>query len=120
MWGTAQDYIRFCQMLLSGGLSPDGARVLKASTVRSLWRDSLVPFADGKGHVEGWHVDETEGPPWEGGSWETCGFSSASSMLTNLRGSLRGGAPARHGTAMGLGGVAAPIGTWMRPGSWRR
>merc|ERR1740121_1477005 len=45
LWGTAQDYIRFCQMLLSEGLAADGTRVLKRTTIRALWRDSLAPVS---------------------------------------------------------------------------
>ncbi|MEA2883869.1 MAG: hypothetical protein QOH32_3125 [Bradyrhizobium sp.] len=39
---TAPDYLRFCQMLLNGG-ELDGARILKAETVRMMTTDSLPP-----------------------------------------------------------------------------
>ena len=39
---TASDYLRFCQMLLNGG-ELDGARILKARTVRMMTTDSLPP-----------------------------------------------------------------------------
>jgi len=104
LWGTAQDYIRFCQMLLSEGLAADGTRVLKKATVRTLWRDALAPLAGRDGRLSGWHVDETEGPPWEGGSWTRCGWSPCNALLQNLRGPLRGGGGGRQATAMGLGG----------------
>jgi len=105
MWGTARDYARFCQMLLSGGLASDGCtRVLKSATIRALWHDSLMPFAGKDGRLSGWNVDDTEGPPWEGGSWDRCGFSPANALLQDLQGPLRGGSAARKGLAMGLGG----------------
>lgn len=48
LFSTAMDYLRFCQMLLNGG-ELDGARVLKAETVRLLHTNQLpdtVPFID--------------------------------------------------------------------------
>lgn len=105
MWGTARDYARFCQMLLDGGRAPGtGRQVLRAATVRSCWNDGLAPFANRRGHVGNWNVDDTEGPPWEGGSWDRCGWSPLSTLL-QLCGPLRGGgAPARRAHTMGVGG----------------
>merc|ERR1712176_1642451 len=37
MWSTAKDYAKFCQMLVAGGIAPNGRQILKASTVKSLW-----------------------------------------------------------------------------------
>merc|ERR1719277_1711199 len=45
MYGTAEDYARFCQMLLNGGRAPCGRQVLQKKTVRMFFKDSLVPFA---------------------------------------------------------------------------
>jgi CubicO group peptidase (beta-lactamase class C family) len=42
MVSTASDYLRFCQMLLSGG-ALDGARLLEARTVRYMTVDHLPP-----------------------------------------------------------------------------
>ena len=42
LWSTADDYQRFCQMLLDEGASPDG-RVLRAETVRMMREDLLEP-----------------------------------------------------------------------------
>jgi len=39
---TARDYLRFCQMLLNGG-ELDGARILRADTVRLMTTNSLPP-----------------------------------------------------------------------------
>jgi len=107
MWGTARDYAHFCQMLLDGGLAPGtGRRVLKASTVRACWTDGLEALADRRGRVTNWNVDDTDGPPWEGGSWDRCGWSPLSTLL-QLSGPLRPGgkkAAARRGHAMGVGG----------------
>lgn len=105
MWGTARDYAKFCQMLLDSGLAINGkTRVLRASTVRMIWSDGLAPFAGKDGRLPGWNVDDTEGPPCEGGSWDQCGFSLVNSMLQGLKGPPKHSAPARRGTAMGLGG----------------
>jgi CubicO group peptidase (beta-lactamase class C family) len=54
IWSTAQDYARFCQMLLDGGLAPGGRRVLRAATMRMLWCDGLAPFMKKDGRVDGW------------------------------------------------------------------
>eukprot|EP00913_Durusdinium_trenchii_P022576 g21205.t1 len=43
MWSTAEDYVKFCQLLLTG-LSPSGQRILRPKTLKSLWEDSLVPY----------------------------------------------------------------------------
>eukprot|EP00928_Gymnodinium_smaydae_P045505 TRINITY_DN30331_c0_g1_i1.p1 TRINITY_DN30331_c0_g1~~TRINITY_DN30331_c0_g1_i1.p1 ORF type:complete len:454 (-),score=69.74 TRINITY_DN30331_c0_g1_i1:65-1426(-) len=103
MWGTAQDYARFCQMLLSGGRAPGtGRQVLKPSTVQACWRDGLAPLADRHGRVTNWNVDDTQGPPWEGGSWDRCGWSPLSTLL-QLQGPLRKG-PGRKAHTMGVGG----------------
>merc|ERR1719356_971071 len=42
MWSTAQDYARFCLMIMDGGVTPGGTRILQASTCKSLWTDSLA------------------------------------------------------------------------------
>mmetsp|Transcript_28588 Transcript_28588/g.78579 ORF Transcript_28588/g.78579 Transcript_28588/m.78579 type:complete len:477 (-) Transcript_28588:86-1516(-) len=112
MWGTAKDYARFCHMLLNDGRAANGAQVLLPATVRAIWRDGLAPFARADGRLAGWNVDATEGPPWEGGSWDECGFSPLNSLLQRLQGSPRprylqpprGSGPPRLGRAMGLGG----------------
>merc|ERR1719310_1176982 len=54
MWSTPADYVRFCQMLLNGGLAPSGQRILKAATVRSFWQDSLAAYTRKDGTVAGW------------------------------------------------------------------
>jgi CubicO group peptidase (beta-lactamase class C family) len=103
MWSTARDYARFCQMLLDDGMSLDGTRILRASTVRKIWSDGLAPFADKRGRVGNWHVDDTQGPPWEGGSWDNCGWSLISTLL-QLKGAFRKSGPPRKAYAMGIGG----------------
>jgi len=104
MWGTARDYAQFCQMLLDEGRAPrTGRQVLQPKTVRACWKDGLVPFADIRGRVPNWNVDDTLGPPWEGGSWDRCGWSYLSTLL-QLEGTLRPSAPARRAHSMGVGG----------------
>merc|ERR1712151_404462 len=103
-WGTARDYAHFCQMLLNGGVSSCGTRVLRASTVRAIWSDGLAPFADRSGRLSSWNVDDTEGPPWEGGSWDRCGWSLINTLL-QLKGPPRkpSNLPPRRAHAMGIG-----------------
>lgn len=72
MWGTAQDYARFCSMLISGGISPDGRRVLKTSTARALWNDALGPLGGRDGRLLGWH--DSDGAE-KGGWWDYRGLS---------------------------------------------
>lgn len=107
LWGTARDYARFCQLLIDGGLAPgSGRRILKASTARACWTDGLAVLSDGTGRLASWNVDDTEGPPWEGASWDRCGWSPLSTLL-QLKGPLRPGGPAakgRLGHTMGVGG----------------
>lgn len=54
IYGTAEDYARFCQMLLDGGVSASGRRVLRTKTVNMIWQDCLAPFAKKSGAVPGW------------------------------------------------------------------
>lgn len=116
MWGTARDYARFCQMLLDEGLAPpvaggaEGAqqkrrRVLSKGVARLIWKDALAPLADKAGHLANWHVDDTEGPPFEGSSWEMCGWSPLNGLL-QLQGPLKASCPRRPraGHSIGLGG----------------
>jgi len=78
MWGTAQDYARFCHMLLSGGLSPSGRRVMKASTARNLWTDALGELGGRDGRLPGWH--DSDGPT-KGGWWDFRGLSLIHTFL---------------------------------------
>ncbi|CAE7198756.1 unnamed protein product [Symbiodinium microadriaticum] len=43
MWSTVEDYAKFCQMLLTGK-SPRGAVILRPSTMKALWSDSLAVY----------------------------------------------------------------------------
>lgn len=104
LWGSARDYARFCLMLLSGGRALDGTQVLRPATVAACWRDGLAPLGGPDGRLPGWNVDDTEGPPWEGGSWDRCGFSPLSALLQGLPGAPRRASTGRRGRAMGLGG----------------
>merc|ERR1712151_1141414 len=45
IYSTAEDYARFCQMLISEGVAASGRRVLQKRTVRKVWQDCLAPFA---------------------------------------------------------------------------
>jgi CubicO group peptidase (beta-lactamase class C family) len=60
--GTARDYLRFCQMLLNGG-ELDGARILKASTIKQMTTDALEPGTRFSG-VQGQFVGPLLGTSW--------------------------------------------------------
>merc|ERR1711972_653629 len=87
MYGTAKDYVRFCQMILDGGVTPDGVRLLRASTVRKCWQDSLAPYADHSGRVAGW--SDSPEPDWAesilnqkaDGFWDNNGWSLLNTHL---------------------------------------
>ncbi len=71
LYGTAPDYLRFCRMILNGGML-DGVRVLREATVAHMSRDAIhpirvkrlptaVPFATNDaeffpGHDKGWSL----------------------------------------------------------------
>jgi CubicO group peptidase (beta-lactamase class C family) len=66
LFSTAQDYVRFCQMVLNGG-ELDGRRYLKADTVRLMTTvqtgDLQTGFTPGNGWGLGWCVvREPQGP----------------------------------------------------------
>lgn len=73
MYGTAEDYARFCQMLINGGCTSNGRRILRKSTVQLLFRDCLTPFASSNGRVRGWDdyggSDPSEKHYWEHHAW---------------------------------------------------
>eukprot|EP00438_Fugacium_kawagutii_P015089 Skav214580 [mRNA] locus=scaffold57:271253:275386:+ [translate_table: standard] len=43
MWSTVEDYVKFCQMLLTGR-SISGKQILRPKTLSCLWQDSLVEY----------------------------------------------------------------------------
>ncbi|RIK46973.1 MAG: serine hydrolase [Chloroflexi bacterium] len=57
-WATTGDLLRFARLHLSGGLAPDGARVLSAKSVAAMQaqevRDTLSSSADSDGWGLGW------------------------------------------------------------------
>merc|ERR1712207_129729 len=55
MLSTVRDYAHFCQMILNGGKAPNGRRILKASTVKSLWEDGLAAYSGKDGRLRGWN-----------------------------------------------------------------
>jgi len=92
MWSTAEDYAKFCQMILAGGVAPNGQRMLKRSTVKSLWQDGLWSMGGRDGRLPGWH--DTDGPE-KGGWWDFRGLSLIHTYLdlykppTTVRGKAR-------------------------------
>ena len=114
LFGTAEDYWRFCQMVLDGGVL-GGARLLKASTVKLMHTDVLAPGVEvdlyrkdsvGQGFgmdfaiVEDPAAAKTAKPAgsfyWGGafGTWFWIDPASETifvGMIQNLRGSIPGG-----------------------------
>jgi CubicO group peptidase (beta-lactamase class C family) len=72
MVGTADDWLAFGRMLLAGGVTPDGRRVLSAESVRLMTTDHTTPaqreigalFLDGQGWGFGGGVDIARREPW--------------------------------------------------------
>lgn len=105
VWSTAQDFARFCQMLLDGGVAPSGARILRTATVRNLWRDSLTPYQGSDGRLRGWN--DCDGPKART-FWDQRGWSMLHTTL-KLDDPPRKKGPPRLGHAMynyGGGGAA--------------
>lgn len=78
LWSTAQDYAKFCQMILTGGKTPSGQQILKPSTVKAMWRDALWYGGGRDGRVPGWH--DSDGPQ-KGGWWDYRGLSMIHTFL---------------------------------------
>ena len=59
---TLPDYARFCQMLVNGGSAPGGEKILKADTLKLMWKDQIgnIPGYDdqknGNGFGLGFYV----------------------------------------------------------------
>ncbi|CAE7243335.1 unnamed protein product [Symbiodinium sp. CCMP2456] len=78
MWSTVEDYAKFCQMLLTGK-SPTGAAILRPSTMKALWSDSLAVYGQKDGRLPGWH--DADGKA-KGGMWDYTGWSLLNTHLT--------------------------------------
>ncbi|MBE7162029.1 MAG: beta-lactamase family protein [Williamsia herbipolensis] len=70
--GTANDWLEFGTMLLAGGVTADGTRLLSPDTVADMMTDHLTPqqresgavFLDGQGWGYGGSVDPGSDEPW--------------------------------------------------------
>jgi len=71
IYSTAEDYARFCQMLLNDGVAASGRRILRKKTVSMLWQDCLTPFAKKTGAVRGWNDYEGKSMQfyWDHHAW---------------------------------------------------
>jgi CubicO group peptidase (beta-lactamase class C family) len=92
LWSTADDYLRFVEMLLCGGISRNGVRVLSPESVRLMRTDRLT--AEQKRHP-------FLGAPF----WIGRGFGLNLSVITD---------PAKSAPLFGPGGV----GTFSWPGAY--
>lgn len=106
IYGTAEDYARFCQMLLSGGKARSGRQVLRPSTVDMLWKDCLAPcYAKGDGRVPGW--SDFGGPdPKEKFYWDHHAWSLLNATL-DLEGPPTKAGPPRRGRTLWMYGMGA-------------
>ena len=92
LWSTADDYLRFIEMLMCGGTSTNGVRVLSPESVRLMRTDRLT--------------DEQKRHPFLGAPfWIGRGFGLNLSVVTD---------PAKSATLFGPGGV----GTFSWPGAY--
>eukprot|EP00931_Biecheleriopsis_adriatica_P074260 TRINITY_DN48360_c0_g1_i1.p1 TRINITY_DN48360_c0_g1~~TRINITY_DN48360_c0_g1_i1.p1 ORF type:complete len:459 (+),score=86.09 TRINITY_DN48360_c0_g1_i1:32-1408(+) len=109
MYGTAKDYARFCQMLVDGGVGPDGTRLLRASTVKQFWQDSLALYAGRDGFVAGW--SDSPEPEWAesilnqkaADFWDKNSWSLLNTHLL-FQQPPRSGGPSRRSHTMWMGG----------------
>jgi CubicO group peptidase (beta-lactamase class C family) len=70
--GTADDWLAFGRMLLAGGVTPDGGRLLTTDSVRLMTSDHTTPvqreigklFLEGQGWGFGGSVDIATIDPW--------------------------------------------------------
>jgi len=80
MWSTARDYAHFCQMILNNGVAPNGKRILRDSTAKSLWKDALAAYSRADGRLPGWN--DADGPGTRGGYWDYTGCGLLHTHLT--------------------------------------
>eukprot|EP00747_Dinoflagellata_sp_TGD_P183304 gnl/TRDRNA2_/TRDRNA2_38092_c0_seq1.p1 gnl/TRDRNA2_/TRDRNA2_38092_c0~~gnl/TRDRNA2_/TRDRNA2_38092_c0_seq1.p1 ORF type:complete len:510 (+),score=71.80 gnl/TRDRNA2_/TRDRNA2_38092_c0_seq1:67-1530(+) len=105
MYGTVEDYARFCQMLVNDGRAPDGRQVLRKETVRMLFQDSLAPFAKSDGRVPGWN--DFGGPePKERFYWDRHAWSMLNATL-DLEEHPKKSGPPRQGNTLWMYGMGA-------------
>jgi len=97
MMGSARDYAQFCYMLSNNGIAPNGRRILKAPTVKSLWRDALHVYSRRDGRLPGWND--------AGGAcdFDKIGCSLLHTHLVFKNGPSGGGKP-RQAQSMWMGG----------------
>lgn len=99
MIGTAQDYAQFCYMLSNNGVAANGRRILKASTVKSLWDDALHLYSRKDGRLPGWNDAD------DSGFFDKVGCSLLHTHLVFKNGPSGGGKPRKaHSMWMGGGG----------------
>ena len=62
---SLRDVLLYCQMLLNGGISSSGRRVLKKSTVKSLLKDWLTSRRASKSsNPTGWDSPDARSSKW--------------------------------------------------------
>eukprot|EP00929_Paragymnodinium_shiwhaense_P082824 TRINITY_DN43836_c0_g1_i2.p1 TRINITY_DN43836_c0_g1~~TRINITY_DN43836_c0_g1_i2.p1 ORF type:complete len:452 (+),score=48.77 TRINITY_DN43836_c0_g1_i2:47-1357(+) len=78
LWSTVKDYAHFCQMLLDGGVAPNGRRILRKATAASIWTDALAAHGGRDGRLRGWHDQDGKA---KGSWWDYRGLNLLHSFL---------------------------------------
>lgn len=80
VWSNAADMARYLQTELSGGISPDGKRVISEATLHTTQKQEIA-IGGSLGYGMGWFTDSYNGLPlvWHGGN--TMGFSADLAFL---------------------------------------
>lgn len=106
LYGTAEDYARFCLMLVNEGVAPGGRRILRQKTARMLFQDCLTPFGSKKdGRVPGWNDYEGDDAKatyyWDRHAW------SLLNATLDLEGPPKKSGSPRQGNTLWMYGMGA-------------
>lgn len=81
VWSNAEDMARYLQTELSGGVSPDGVRVISEDTLRATQSAEITPGGLYAGYGMGWGIDSYNGLPMISHGGNTLGFTSDLAFL---------------------------------------
>ena len=97
IWSTPSEMAEFVKMMLAGGLTSDGTRLLSEGSIERLWT-AQVPISATTNYGLGWILEEYKKLPVYGHGGNTLGFTSdmvllpganlGFVMLTNQQGSV--------------------------------
>jgi CubicO group peptidase (beta-lactamase class C family)/D-alanyl-D-alanine dipeptidase len=81
MYSTVLDLSRFAQILFAKGVAPDGARVLQAATVDSMWTPQFAPPGTNSGFGIGFNIGALNGHRTVGHDGAIYGFATTLLVL---------------------------------------